>query len=76
MKRSTLVAQLSLAAAAATFTIALPTAQPAPRANAEFLRKAYDTYTSQRQASPYKSASCTSGGRDPVSRNPNRSMSR
>jgi photosystem II stability/assembly factor-like uncharacterized protein len=32
-------------------------AQPAARADAEFLRKAYDTYTTQRQASPYRSAS-------------------
>ena len=32
-------------------------AQAPPKADAEFLRKAYDTYTSQRQGSPFRSSS-------------------
>src|SRR5262245_10228811 len=53
------VLPIAAAALVATLTIPLrPTAQTAaPKADAEFLRKAYDTYTSMRQTSPYRSTS-------------------
>src|SRR5262245_30675641 len=46
----------SVLAVSGALWLALVHAQPAARADAEFLRKAYDTYTTQRQASPYKAA--------------------
>src|SRR4051812_43042949 len=45
-------------------------AQSAARADAEFLRKAYDTYATQRQGSPYKSASWWFGGPTNISGRP------
>ena len=55
VSRRSVLAPISLAAIG--FAVLALNAQPAAKADAEFLRRAYDTYSSMRQSSPYRAAS-------------------